>query len=217
MEIKTEKPAEVGKGSRRICTRIPGTDLCLKHYRVDDEVGETVRREIVRGRFDRRLNTCAQEYDYLQLLKKKLPAEVLSVFPETFELRNDDKLGWHLVESLVLNGDGSVPEKFASAYRSVSAVQQARLYEEFCRLMCAFEKAAVRFYDPQNIMVQWLGKPYEGEAFRLRIVDFEPVSRTFLPVDSLLPAFCRMKLRRRVRRFLKQHLGLGYSYDNLRR
>ncbi len=210
MQTATEKSAEVGRGARRICTRIPGTDLCLKCYREDDEVCATVRREIARGRFDRQRNTCAQEYDYLQVLKRKLPAEALSVFPETFELRNDDRLGWHLVESLVLNGDGSVPEKFSKTYKAATAEQQKRLYAAFCSLMHVFEAAAVRFYDPQNVIIQWPGKPLEGDDFRLRIVDFEPTSRTLFPIDSMLPVFCRMKLRRRVRRFLKQHLGLSY-------
>ena len=85
MGTTKEESAEIGRGSRRVCTRIPGTNLCLKRYRDDDEVGATVRREIARGRFDRRLNTCAQEYDYLQELKRILPSDVLSVFPERVE------------------------------------------------------------------------------------------------------------------------------------
>ena len=127
MGTTTGESAEIGRGSRRVCTRIPGTGLCLKRYRDDDEVGATVRREIARGRFDRRLNTCAQEYDYLQELKRILPADVLSVFPETFELREDPVMGWHLVESLVLNGDGSVPERFSRTYRGASAAELERI------------------------------------------------------------------------------------------
>lgn len=211
MELTTETPVEIGRGSRRVCMRIPGTDLCLKRYRDDDEVGASVRREIASSRFDRRRNTCAQEYDYFQSLKARLSPETLSVFPERLELRHDDKFGWHLVESLVLNGDGSVPEKFSRVYRRASAAQQIRLYAEFCSLMRTFEEAAVRFYDPQNVIVQWPGKPFEGSEFRLRIVDFEPVSRTFLPLDLLASAFCRMKLRRRVRRYASEHLRRVYN------
>ena len=193
METTTGESAEIGRGSRRVCTRIPGTGLCLKRYRDDDEVGATVRREIARGRFDRRLNTCAQEYDYLQELKRILPADVLSVFPETFELREDPKMGWHLVESLVLNGDGSVPERFSRTYRGAS------------------EAAAAKFFDPQNVIVQWPGRPQEGVEFRLRIVDFEPATRTLLPVDSLSPSLRRRKLRRRVERYLRQHVFERYN------
>ena len=211
METTTEESAEIGRGSRRVCTRISGTDLCLKRYRDDDEVGATVRREIARGRFDRRLNTCAQEYDYLQELKGILPPAVLAVFPETFELHEDPKMGWHLVESLVLNGDGSVPDRFSRTYSGASAELRPRLYAAFRNLMHAFEAAAVKFYDPQNVIVQWPGGPYEGKDFRLRIVDFEPVSRALIPVDSLLPALRRMKLRRRVARYLRLHVGVKYD------
>lgn len=211
MGTTKEESAEIGRGSRRVCTRIPGTNLCLKRYRDDDEVGATVRREIARGRFDRRLNTCAQEYDYLQELKRILPSDVLSVFPETFELHEDPKMGWHLVESLVLNGDGSVPERFSRTYRGASAAVRPRLYAAFRNLMHAFESAAACFYDPQNVIVQWPGRPYEGEDFRLRIVDFEPTSRTLLPVDLLCPLMRRRKLRRRVARYLLEHVGIKYN------
>lgn len=211
MELKTESTAEIGRGSRRVCMRIPGTDLCLKCYRDDDEVGATVRREITRARFDRRLNTCAQEYDYLQEVKKLLPQDVLAVFPETFELREDTNIGWHLVESLVLNGDGSVPERFSRTYRASSPSLRKKLYAAFRNLMHAFEVAAIRFYDPQNVIVQWPGKPFSGEEFRLRIVDFEPASRTLLPIDLLMPCLRRRKLRRRVKRYLAQHTKARYN------
>ena len=201
---------EIGKGSRRVCLRLPDSRLCVKRYRDDDGVGETVKREITRFRFDRRRSTCAQEYDYIRSLAAKLPPEVFAVFPETMELRDDPVHGWHLVESLVLNGDGSVPERFSRTCRAADADTRQRLLCVFRDLAHAFEAAAVRFYDPQNVLVQWEGGPFEG-AFRLRIVDFEPASRAFLPVDLLCPALRRMKLRRRVRRYLWQHVAAKYN------
>ena len=201
---------EIGKGSRRVCLRLPDSRLCVKRYRDDDGVGETVKREIARFRFDRRRSTCAQEYDYIRSLAAKLPPEVFAVFPETMELRDDPVHGWHLVESLVLNGDGSVPERFSRTCRAADADTRQRLLCAFRDLAHAFEAAAVRFYDPQNVLVQWDGGPFEG-AFRLRIVDFEPASRAFLPVDLLCPALRRMKLRRRVRRYLWQHVAAKYN------
>ena len=72
---------EIGKGSRRVCLRLPDSRLCVKRYRDDDGVGETVKREIARFRFDRRRSTCAQEYDYVRSLAAKLPPEVFAVFP----------------------------------------------------------------------------------------------------------------------------------------
>ena len=201
---------EIGKGSRRVCLRLPDVPLCVKRYRDDGEVGETVRREIERCKFDRRRNTCAQEYDYIRSIKVKLPSEVSAVFPDTMELKEDPVHGWHLVESLVLNGDGSTPERFSRTCRAANAETRRRLLAAFRNLAHAFEVAAVRFYDPQNVLVQWEGKPFEG-VFRLRIVDFEPASRAFLPIDLVCSAFRRMKLRRRVTRYLWQHVAAKYN------
>ena len=201
---------EIGKGSRRVCLRLPDSRLCIKRYRDDDGVGETVKREIARFRFDRRRSTCAQEYDYIRSLAAKLPPEVFAVFPETMELRDDPVHGWHLVESLVLNGDGSVPERFSRTCRAADADTRQRLLCAFRDLAHAFEAAAVRFYDPQNVLVQWSGKPFDSD-FRLRIVDFEPASRAFLPIDLVYPALRRMKLRRRVKRYLWQHVAAKYN------
>ena len=201
---------EIGKGSRRICLRMDDAQMCVKRYRDDGEVGETVRKEIERCRFDRRRNTCAQEYDYICSLEKILSPGTFAVFPEKMELREDPVHGWHLVESIVLNGDGSVPERFSRTCRAADAETRRRLLAAFRNLAHAFEAAAVRFYDPQNVLVQWNGKPFEGD-FRLRIVDFEPASRTLLPIDSLCSALRRMKLRRRVRRYLWQHVAAKYN------
>ena len=184
--------------------------MCVKRYRDDGDVGETVRKEIERCKFDRRRNTCAQEYDYIRSLAAKLPPEVFAVFPETMELRDDPVHGWLLVESLVLNGDGSTPERFSRTCRAADADTRLRLLCAFRDLAHAFEAAAVRFYDPQNVLVQWEGKPFEGD-FRLRIVDFEPASRAFLPIDLICPALRRMKLRRRVERYLRQHVFERYN------
>ena len=184
--------------------------MCVKRYRDDGDVGETVRKEIERCKFDRRRNTCAQEYDYIRSLATKLPPEVFAVFPETMELRDDPVHGWHLVESLVLNGDGSVPERFSRTCRAADANMRRRLLAAFRNLAHDFEVAAVRFYDPQNVLVQWSGKPFESD-FRLRIVDFEPASRAFLPIDLVCPALRRMKLRRRVKRYLWQHVAAKYN------
>jgi lipopolysaccharide biosynthesis glycosyltransferase len=79
-----------------------------------------------------------------------------------------------------------------------------KLLSAFLRLIEQFCVHAVRFYDPQNLLVQWIS----NEDFVLRIVDFEPATRTFLPVDSMLPAFIRRKTMRRARRWLKMQLGV---------
>ena len=67
----------------------------------------------------------------------------------------------------------------------------------------ALASAAVRFYDPPNVLVQWTGP----DTFRLRIADFEPEARTLIALDRWFDVFSRFKCRRRYGRFLRT-LGL---------
>lgn len=209
------KMGRLGMGSRRACYRIPEMDLCVKCYRTDDEIKEgkykgarelapSVVREITKARFDEKRNTSCQEYRYWKKLKEKLPPEIFAVFPQRMVCVLVPSRGWCLVEERLENFDGSEPEDFRSAYFAADDIGKKRLMSAFLRLIEQFRFYAVRFYDPQNLLVQWI----LNEDFVLRIVDFEPATRTFLPVDSMLPAFIRRKTMRRVRRWLKMQLGV---------
>ena len=208
----------IGMGSRRVCYKIPRTKFCVKCYRSDDEIKEgkyegsvalapSVVREIIKARFDEKRNTSCQEFRYWEKLKEKLPPEVFAVFPQKMECVLVPARGWCLIEERLENFDGSEPEDFRSAYFTADDKGKKRLLSAFLRLIEQFCVHAVRFYDPQNLLVQWIS----NEDFVLRIVDFEPATRTFLPVDSMLPAFVRMKTMRRVRRWLKMQLGVEMS------
>ena len=212
------KMERLGMGSRRACYRIPGRKFCAKWYRSDDEIKEgkynggrtlssSVIREICKARFDERRNTSCQEYRYWKKLREKLPPEIFAVFPQTVECVSVPSRGWCLIEERVENFDGSAPEDFRSAYLAADDNLRKRLLSAFSRLIEQFCAYAVRFYDPQNLLVQKLS---DGD-FALRIVDFEPSTRTFLPVDSMLPSFVRMKTLRRAKRWLKMQLGVELS------
>jgi hypothetical protein len=205
----------LGMGSRRACYKIPNTKLCVKCYRSDDEIKEgkydgakalvaSVVREITKARFDEKRNTSCQEYRYWKKLKGKLPSEVFAAFPQKMECVLVPARGWCLVEERLENFDGSEPEDFKSAYFAADDKGKKRLLSAFMRLIEPFCVYAVRFYDPQNLLVQRTS----NEDFVLRIVDFEPATRTFLPVDSMLPSFVRMKALRRAKRWLKMQLGV---------
>lgn len=204
----------LGMGSRRVCFKIPNKKLCVKCYRSDDEIKEgkydgakalapSVVREITKARFDEKRNTSCQEYRYWKKLKEKLPPEIFAVFPQKMECVLVPARGWCLVEERVENFDGSAPEDFRSAYLAANESGKKRLLSAFGRLIEQFRVYTVRFYDPQNLLVQKLS---DGD-FVLRIVDFEPATRTFLPVDSMLPPFVRMKTLRRAKRWLKKQFG----------
>lgn len=201
----------LGRGSRRECREIPGTGLCLKCYRNAAETSGTVAREIRRCRHDARRNTCCQEYRYYCELRSRLPDYVFAAFPETLGQVYLPTRGWALVESVVRNADGGESIRFSRTYRAADRAEKAELLHAFWLLVGAFAAYGVRFYDPQNIVVQ-----RDADAgFRLRVVDFEPAARTLVPVDSVFPGLVRGKVLRRAARYLRGHLAVKDRYRGL--
>lgn len=203
---------KLGEGSRRICYRIPGTELCVKCYRDEATApNASVAKEIRAYRHDGRRNACCQEHRYYNELKARLPPYVFAAFPEVVERIYLPSCGWVLVESIIRNADGTPCEPFSRTYRAADAGTKAKLLKEFWLLLGSFVAYAVRFYDTQNIVVQHL----EDGMFRLRVVDFEPVDRTLIPIDSFCPAMVRHKVLRRAKRYLAEHCGVKARYKGL--
>ena len=203
----------IGQGKRRIVYRLGDTGDCLKCYLPPElvTVGSTVEREIRQFRFDRGHNTCAQEYDCWRKMKSRLPESLMSVFPEKLRLVCHPERGWSLVEPELRNFDGSKPEPLSEAYRRGGAMAD-KLLKAFKALMLELCRYNVRFFDPPNILVQTLSP--NGD-FRLRIVDFEPTSRTLIPIDRIIPALVRGKIVRRANRYLKLQLNLATTLDRI--
>ena len=209
------KMERIGMGSRRACYALPGGKLCVKCYRSDAEIEEglyngtkklssSVVREIKQARFDEKRNTSCQEYRYWKKLSKELPVELFSVFPQIMKCLFVTSRGWCVVEELVMNFDGSKLENFSQVYRNCNAEIKDRLFLMLKSLVIAFYHYNIRFYDPQNLAVQCLGSC----QFGLRIVDFEPVSRSFIPIDLIFPFLIRLKTARRVNRWMRRCLGV---------
>lgn len=202
----------IGMGSRRACYALPGGKFCVKCYRSDDEISEgrfpgvvppvplapSVVREIGRSRFSQRRNTSLAEYRYWLRLRRRLPQELMDAFPGTVEAKLLPSRGWCIIEEMVVDDDGSSPKLFAEAWKTANESERDRLIAAFRSLAASLEKHAVRFFDPQNVLVQRTG----GGGIRLRITDFEPVSRTAIPIDAISPSVVRRKVRRRFTRFL---------------
>lgn len=206
----------LGMGSRRACYRLPGTGLCVKCYRSEAEIAEgkhperayskplqpSVVREIRRHRFSDAGNTSCQEWRYHESLRARLPPDLLAVFPEIMERMLVPGRGWCLVEDEVRNADGSQAGKFHEEFMSIRDVcLREKLLEAMKDLCGSLARHAVSFYDPQNVLVQWLS----GGGFRLRIVDFEPTSRALVPLDKIFPWLVGMKVRRRFARYLRSY------------
>lgn len=203
----------IGMGSRRACYRLPGDRIrCLKCYRSDEEIsmgkdpGEKTSRPLSMGavneirscRHDFAKNTCSQEFRYWESLRGKAPAELVSAFPSTMELVHTSSRGWCLIEELILNDDGSAITKFLPALKLSNADDRKTLVELFDAFEKSLVKHSIRFFDPQTIMVQ-----RADNGLKLRIPDFEPTTRTLLPIEKLLPFLTRLKIKRRFARYRK--------------
>ena len=213
----------LGMGVRRACYEIPGAGLCVKCYRSDAEIQEgkypgvnpisplaaAVVREIRKYRFDEKHNTSCQEYRYWCELKRRLPPDLMDVFPSVMGQVVVPVRGWCAVEEIVSNEDGSEAKKFHEALAVSKSNERDRLFAAFDWLVRELCHHAVRFYDPQNVLVQ---RSANGSP-RLRITDFEPASRTLISLDSLASSLVRLKIKRRFARY-RRLFGIGRGSCN---
>jgi len=204
----------IGKGSRRECYRLQNQDVCVKFYRdpaamdVDRKARLSQRLHVFAARFVRGLNTNIQEWRYHQALKRQLPSDLLAVFPERIEPVYSAERGWGIIESLVLNPDGSLARSVQKELANTQDQElRMRLYRETERLLGQLSEYAVCFFDPPNILVQWLSP----DSFRLRIVDFEPSGKEIVPGLSYVKPYVRSKVRRRSNRYLNRLHQMVYG------
>ncbi len=209
----------LGDGKRRVCWRIPGSALCLKSYRTDEElsshdgtgvVRKSITREIRLYRHDEKRNTSCLEWYYYQELRSRLPPELLAIFPERVERIHLPAYGWCIVETELKNFDGTPVRQVADELSRIAA--NGGWQADMCKFRAlrnslipffkALADAAVHFYNPQNVLVQWTSP----DRFRLRIADFEPSSRTIVALDRWFAFYVSFKCRRRYERFLRSLL-----------
>jgi hypothetical protein len=203
--FQVDERALIGQGRRRRCYRLPAQELCVKFYRdtasLPPKTRLNVRLVIALGRRCRCANVNHREWRYHQVLKRRLPEDLLAVFPEHTEPVFCPERGWGIVETLILNADGTVARKAVEELQETrDAALGLRIYKETASLLRRLAENSVRFFDPSNILVQWTG---DG-AFRLRIADFEPSCRALVPGLSHLPLYVRCKVRRRSARYLER-------------
>lgn len=212
--LRADRLPCLGKGSRRACYSLASTGLCVKFYHSPDALPERrkkaavekVRREILSCAHSRKRNTSCQEYDYLQREIKQKPEAVVSAFPEVVDLVYLPTRGWGLVETMIVNGDGSPTVHFPVYLWHCR--ENTALHRETVRRLTAFvgllAEHAVTFYDLQNILIQVAS---DG-SMRFRIADFEPCNRQVFSFFMKHPLFIRRKIRRRFLRLLR-----GYQID----
>lgn len=195
----------IGEGTIRCCYRVPDKSLCLKFYAPCLSHDPThprslkTRMKLSLTRHLFWLNINMQEWRYYERLKRRLPAELMAVFPEHMEPLYSPRYGWGLTESLLTNYDGSYAQL---ADEELARLAGSSVAEELYRdIELFFDKAvqySIALYDPRNILIQWV----DPHKYRIRLVDFEPKPKTLIPGLAYLKPFVRFRVRTRSRRYL---------------
>jgi hypothetical protein len=197
----------VGEGTIRCCYRVPDQPLCLKFYAncfSDDPTHPrklTTRFRLCLTKHLFWFNINMQEWRYYKRLKKRLPVELMSVFPEHIEPLYSPRYGWGLSETLLLNYDGSYARLAdAEIKRLAGSPEAAKVYRDVEYLFDQAVHYAIALYDPRNILVQWV----TPEQYRIRVVDFEPKAKAAVPGLTYFKPFVRNRVYCRSRQYLKR-------------
>jgi len=207
----------IGSGAVRSCYREPGGQTCVKFYTCQDKLHpkrkQSTRLRLLLTRHLYWFNINMQEWRYYQRLKKRLPAEVLKAFPEQMDPLYSPRYGWGLRETLLLNADGSptrLVEKELKVMKSHAEAQE--LFERVSDFLSQMIRYAVPVYDPRNILVQWVSPA----RYELRMVDFEPRAKAFVPGLSYLAWFVRHRVATRSQRYLSRlQKDMTEAYKNV--
>lgn len=197
----------IGEGSIRCCFRVPDQATCVKFYANCFGHNPTHTRSFIT-----RLRLCLtkhlfwlninmQEWRYYKRLKKRLPVELMSVFPESIEPLYSPRYGWGLRETVLLNYDGSYARLVEEEIKRFEGSRDAdNMYHDVERFFDQAVQYAVALYDPRNILVQWV----TPEQYRMRVVDFEPKAKAAVPGLTYIKPFVRYRVYRRSRKYLKR-------------
>ena len=202
----------IGHGSRRQAYRVGDTGYCVKFYLPPEactpgRMKRSIRREIQWRRFSRFCNSSSQEVYVYGRFRHTMPEAVRACLPPVCERVFHHKYGWGVLETLYLNPDGSavIPCR-REISRQKDPQMRAFIYTKVRDLLNVLIAHAAHFHEPGNFHVLLSS---DGSA-EIRMIDFEPDSKTLIPIESYLACWRRMKLRRKSRRFLAE---LRARYD----
>lgn len=194
----------IGSGMIRACYRVPGKMECVKFYRTTEapqrkwKLDTYWRIHLTRHLFWFNINM--QEWRYYERLKKRLPADLMGVFPETMTPLYSPLYGWGVKETLLLNYDGTPVRsvvKQLQAFKDIS--EKEALFDDVSQLVQKIIHYHVAIHDPQNILIQWIS----ADHYQLRIVDFEPRTKAFIPGLTYIRPYLRRRITKRCTRYLR--------------
>ena len=201
---------EVGRGTRRVAYKLGDTGYCVKFYRPPQEkMKKAVRRDVGWRRFNKFRNSCSEEVHVYNMFRHDMPQEIRSRMPELCERVFHPEWGWGILETYYTNPDGTAIIPYDKELRrQTDPAIKREIYRQARDMLLALIREAALFHEPGNLHVLFL----KDGSLQLRLVDFEPESKTAIPLELFWPWYRRCKLRRKATRFL-QYIREHFDID----
>lgn len=190
-------------GSRRNCYKLGDSGLCVKFYKPPEEcqkgiMKDSIRREIRTRRFNKYRNINSREVDLYNRFRHEMPEEIRSKMPPVCKRVFHPDLGWGIMETYYQNPDGTAIIPYGAEIKRQTPENREIIYAQAKELLDVLIKNSAPFYEPGNFHT--LIKP-DG-SIEMKLVDFEPASKTLIQLEAIWPWFRRYKLARKAKRFL---------------
>ncbi|MBR0198020.1 MAG: hypothetical protein IJQ34_07785 [Kiritimatiellae bacterium] len=207
---------EIGRGTRRVAYKVGETGYCVKFYYPQEQCIEalkmqkSIQRDVKWRRFNKHRNSSSEEVHIYNILRHTMPEEIRVHMPPLCERVFHPIWGWGIIETFYTDPDGSAILPYEDAIRKLKTNPEKKreIYIQARQFLLLLIKHSALFYEPGNLHV--LHKA-DG-SLELKLVDFEPESKTAIPLEIIWPWFRRRKLRRKARRYLK-HIRERYDVD----
>ena len=196
---------EVGRGTRRVAYRVGDTGYCVKFYYPQEQCIEalkmqkSIQRDVKWRRFNKARNSSSREVYVYNRFRHSMPPDIRARMPEVCERVYHEVWGWGVIETYYTNPDGTAILPYENEIARQTPANRELIYDQAVDFLKAIIEAGGLFYEPGNFHV--LIKPDGG--IELKLIDFEPESKTAIPLEMYSKWFRRRKLIRKSRRYLK--------------
>ena len=196
---------EIGRGTRRVAYRVGDTGYCVKFYYPEEQCIEalkmqkSIQRDVRWRRFNKSRNSSSAEVYVYDLMRHTMPEDIRSAMPEVCERVYHPVWGWGILETYYTNPDGSAILPYEDEMKRSSPEDRERIYALAVDVLDRVIAAGALLYEPGNFHVL---RKAEG-AMEMKLVDFEPESKTAIPLERISVRVRRKKLRRKAKRYLK--------------
>ena len=213
--VADSKLVEIGRGTRRVAYRVGNTGYCVKFYYPKEQCIEelkmqkSIQRDVKWRRFDKLRNSSSAEVYRYKRFRHSMPDEIARRLPSVCERVFHPEWGWGVIETFYTNPDGSAIRPYEDEIAiSKDPARRREIYVMARDLLARLVELNVKLYEPGNFHV--LNHP-DG-TMELKIVDFEPDSKTAIPLEMFWPWFRRRKLVRKAVRYLS-HVCSAYGIE----